>query len=153
MTTTAVSAPVPAVQGEGDLNGVAELFKVVLEEKLEDGPYKARQLAHMNLDVLVHVVDVGQSATMGFRRDDGGTATVSSGGTRKADLKVECDNETVTQFTMFRLLPGGVPNFFDENGRSVVGKLLTRKLVIRGLVRHLWGLVLFIRLFSIPQDE
>jgi hypothetical protein len=150
----AASSSAPAVlRATDELNGVAELFRMVIEEKLEEGPYKCRQFARMRLNVLVHVVDVGQSASMDFQRGGAGSVTVRSGGDLgKADLKIDCDNETVTQFAMFTLLPGGMPNFFDANGRSVVVKLLARKLIIRGLIRHLWGLVLFIRLFSIPDE-
>lgn len=140
----------PVRRGGEELNGVGELLAVVIAEKLDEGPYKQAQFRRMELNVLLHVTDVGQAATMDFAK---GTVTVSDGATGKADLKVDCDNETVTQFTTFTLLPGGLPNFFDANGRSIVKKLLTRKLIIRGLIRHLPGLILFIRLFSIPEDE
>jgi hypothetical protein len=137
------------VAGSGELNGVAELLIGVIEEKLEENEFKRRTFRHMRLNVLLHVVDVGQAATMDFKK---GTCIVSTGAAGKSKLRVECNNETVTQFTCFTLLPGALPNFFDSNGLSIVGKILTRKLVIHGLIRHLIGTILFIRLFSIPKD-
>lgn len=127
----------------GELNGVARLLSRVIDEKLEE-PEKKRIFDRLDFVLAVHVVDVGQSASVAFRR---GEATVSRGRSGPADLAVECDNATFVQFTMFRTGWRGLPDVFDENGRSVLRKLATGRLRIRGLVRHpaaLYGFLCFV---------
>jgi hypothetical protein len=103
----------------------------------------------MDFVLAVHVVDVGQSASVAFRK---GEATVSKGRPGPADLAVECDNATFIQFTMFRLGWRGIPIVWDDNGRSVLKKVVTGRLRIRGLLRHLPSLYGFI-CFVATADE
>lgn len=127
----------------GELNGVARLLARVVDEKLEE-PEKKAIFDRLAFTLSVHVVDVGQSASVAFRK---GEATVTRGKPGRADLAVECDNATFVQFTMFRTGWRGIPNVLDENGRSVLRKLLTGRLRIRGLVRHpgaLYGFLCFV---------
>jgi hypothetical protein len=137
------------VRLEGKPNGVASLLARVVEEKLEEGPAKRASFDRLKLNVFVHVTDMGQSSTMAFGPDG---ATISTGRRGRPDLRIECDNATFVQFTMFTLLPGGIPNFFDDNGRTAAAKLLRRQLVIRGLVRHLGQLIVLLRFLAI-EDE
>ena len=127
----------------GELNGVARLLARVVDEKLEE-PEKKAIFDRLDFTLSVHVVDVGQSASVTFGR---GEATVTRGRPGRADLAVECDNATFVQFTMFRTGWRGIPNVVDGNGRSVLRKLATGKLRIRGLVRHpgaLYGFLCFV---------
>ena len=132
----------------GELNGVARLLARVVDEKLEE-PEKKRIFDRLDFVLSVHVTDVGQSASVAFQKGD---ATVTKGRPGKADLAVECDNASFVQFTMFRTGWRGIPNVFDDNARSVFKKVLTRKLVIRGLVRHLPSLYGFL-CFVASSDE
>jgi hypothetical protein len=127
----------------GELNGVARLLARVVDEKLEE-PEKKRIFDRLAFTLSVHVVDVGQSASVAFRQ---GEATVTRGSPGRAELAVECDNATFVQFTMFRTGWRGIPNVLDDNGRSVLRKLLTGRLRIRGLARHpgaLYGFLCFV---------
>jgi len=124
----------------GELNGVARLLARVVDEKLEE-PEKKRVFHRLNFLLSVHVVDVGQSATVAFRT---GEATVARGCPERADLAVECDNATFVQFTMFRTGRWGIPDLLDDNARSVFAKLFRGQLRIRGLVRHLPSLYGFL---------
>jgi hypothetical protein len=140
----------------GELNGVARLLARVVDEKLEE-PEKKRVFDRLDFVLSVHVIDVGQSASVTFRK---GEATVTRGRPdfhlmkkRRADLAVECDNATFVQFTMFRLGWRGLPNVFDENGRSVLRKLVTGRLRIRGLVRHPGALYGFLCFAATADDE
>jgi hypothetical protein len=134
----------------GELNGVARLLARVVDEKLEE-PEKKAIFDRLDFTLSVHVVDVGQSASVTFGRGEAtvtrGRPVCDSGNNRRADLAVECDNATFVQFTMFRTGRRGIPNVLDENGRSVLRKLATGKLRIRGLVRHpgaLYGFLCFV---------
>lgn len=143
------------VTTEGELNGVARLLARVVDEKLEE-PEKKRIFDRLDFVLSVHVTDVGQSASVTFRR---GEATVTRGrpvtdsmNKGRADLAVECDNATFIQFTMFRLGWRGIPNVFDDNGRSVLRKVVTGRLRIRGLVRHLPALYGFLCFVATDGD-
>ena len=133
----------------GELNGVARLLSRVIDEKLEE-PEKKRIFDRLDFVLAVHVVDVGQSASVAFRR---GEATVSRGRTGHVDLAVECDNATFVQFTMFRTGWRGLPDVFDANSRSVFAKLFTGRLRIRGLVRHLPALYGFLCFVATTEEE
>jgi hypothetical protein len=124
----------------GELNGVGRLLGRVIDEKLEE-PEKKRLFERMRFTLGVHVTDMGQSASVTFA---GGEATVARGRSGRPDLAVECDNTTFVQFTMFRLGPFGIPIVWDDNGRSVLTKVLRRQLVIRGMIRHLPALYQFL---------
>jgi hypothetical protein len=139
-----------AVSAAGELNGVGQLLLRVVGEKLEEGPAKQRLFDGLDCVLFVHVVDVGQSATVAFRR---GSASVGRGRTVRAHLAVECDHATFVQFTMFRLLRNGLPDLFDDNGRSVLRKWVTRRLVIRGLFRHPGKLFRFLCFVATPDEE
>jgi hypothetical protein len=132
----------------GELNGVGRLLGRVIDEKLEE-PEKKRIFDRLDFVLSVHVTDVGQSASVAFRQ---GEATVTKGRPGKADLAVECDNASFVQFTMFRLGPFGIPIVWDDNGRSVLTKVLRRQLVIRGMIRHLPALYQFL-CFAASADE
>lgn len=136
------------VNRAGDLNGVARLLARVVEEKLEE-PEKKRIFDRLDFVLGVHVVDVGQSASVTFARGD---ATVSRGRPGKADLVVECDNSTFVQFTMVRTGWRGLPNVLDDNGRSLLRKIVTGKLRIRGLLRHPAALYGFLSFVASPED-
>ena len=137
------------VTAVGELNGVARLLARVVDEKLEE-PEKKRILDRLDFVLSVHVVDVGQSASVAFRK---GEVTVHKGCPERADLAVECDNATFVQFTMFRLTRRGIPDVFDDNARSVLGKLATRRLIIRGLARHVPSLYGFLCLVATGPEE
>lgn len=127
----------------GELNGVGRLLARVVDEKLAE-PEKKRIFERLDFVLGVHVVDVGQSASVAFR---GGEATVSRGREGKPDLAVECDNATFVQFTLVRTGWRGLPNVLDENGRSLLGKIATGQLRIRGMFRHvrsLYGFLCFV---------
>ena len=132
----------------GELNGVARLLARVVDEKLEELE-KKRIFDRLDFVLSVHVIDVGQSASVTFRK---GEARVTRGRPGRADLAVECDNATFVQFTMFRLGWRGLPNVLDDNGRSVLRKLLTGRLRIKGLFHHLPSLYGFI-CFVATADE
>ena len=133
----------------GELNGVARLLARVVDEKLEE-PEKKRVFDRLDFVLSVHVTDVGQSASVAFRT---GEATVTTGRPGKADLAVECDYATFVQFTMFRAGWRGIPNVVDDNARSVLKKVLTRRLVIRGLLRHLPSLYGFLCFVASADEE
>lgn len=138
-----------AVHIEGKPNGVASLLARVVEEKLEEAPGKRALFERLNVTVFVHVTDAGQSATLAFGPEG---ATLTTGRRGRPQLRIECDNATFVQFTMFTLLPGGVPDFFDDNGRQAAAKLFRRQLVIRGMFRHAGQLVTLLRFLAI-EDE
>jgi hypothetical protein len=140
----------------GELNGVARLLARVVEEKLEE-PEKKAIFDGLDFTLSVHVVDVGQSASVTFGQGEAtvtrGRPACDPGKSRRPDLAVECDNATFVQFTMFRTGRRGIPNVLDENGRSVLRKVLTGRLRIRGLVRHPGALYGFLRFVATADQE
>ena len=132
----------------GELNGVARLLARVVDEKLEE-PDKKRVFERLDFVLAVHVVDVGQSASVAFPKGD---ATVSQGPAGQGRPGRRVRQRHFIQFTMFRTGWRGIPNVFDDNGRSVLHKVLTGSCVIRGLVRHLPALYGFLCFVATAED-
>jgi hypothetical protein len=133
---------------EETLNGVGALLARVVEEKVEESAAKRRVFDRLHLTVAAQVVDVGQLAAVEFDR---GSTRVSCGWPPKPDLAVICDHDTFVELLTLRLAPGDVPNLFDATGRSLVRKLATRRLVLRGALRHPVGFLRFLRFVAVED--
>ena len=65
------------------------------------------------------------------------------------DIVVIADSETLLDLTRLRILPGGVPVVWDDVGRSVLRKIRSGRLVVKGALPHLMDFGRFARLMSV----
>lgn len=102
----------------------------LIEANVTARPEKRADFDRLRARVGIAAEDAGEAVTLDF---EGGSLTVHNGLQPGRDLTIAADSETVLQLSNLRIGPLGMPVYHDATGRSVVGKLLTRKLRIRGM--------------------
>ncbi len=104
----------------------------LIEANVSARPEKRDDFDRLRGRVGIDAVDAGESVTLDF---EGGHLTLHNGLLPGRQITITAESETVLQLSNLRIGPLGMPVYVDETGRSVVGKLLSRKLRIAGLFR------------------
>ena len=104
----------------------------LIEANVTARPDKRADFDKLRARVGISARDAEEAATLDF---EGGHLTVSSKLLDSRQLTITADSETILQLSNLRIGPLGMPVYFDETGRDVVGKLLTGRLKISGMAR------------------
>ena len=104
----------------------------LIEANVSARPEKRVDFDKLHARVGISALDAEEAATLDF---ESGHLTISSELRSGRQLTITADSETVLQLSNLKIGPLGMPVYFDETGRSVLGKLLTGKLRIQGLQR------------------
>ena len=80
--------------------------------------------------------DVGATVGISFKS---GVVEISNAPSSKADVEILADSEDLMAFSTVPL-KYGLPDVMTAGGRALAKDIVTRKVVVRGMVRHL-GLV------------
>jgi hypothetical protein len=118
--------------GDEDPSAFAQMLGGLIESNVAARPEKKADFDRLRARVGISAVDAEEAATLDF---EGGHLTVSNGLLPGRQLTITADSETVLQLSNLRIGPLGMPVYVDETGREVVGKLLSRRLRIAGLLR------------------
>lgn len=110
----------------------AQMLGGLIEANVGARAEKRADFDRLRASVGIDAVDAGEAATLDF---EGGHLTLRNGLAPRRDLTITADSETVLQLSNLRIGPFGMPVYYDETGRSVVGKLLSRKLRIQGMFK------------------
>ena len=108
------------------------MLGALIEANVSARPAKRADFDRLRALVGIDAVDADTAVTLDF---DGGHLTVSNGLQPGRKLTIAADSDTVMQLSNLKIGPLGMPVYVDETGRSVVGKLLSRRLRIAGLHR------------------
>ena len=95
-------------------------------------PEKRADFDRLTARVGIDATDAGEAATLDFER---GHLTIHNGLNPGRQITITAESETVMQLSNLRIGLFGMPVYYDETGRDVVAKLLTRRLRIAGLLR------------------
>jgi hypothetical protein len=142
-----LSTLVEYADGE-DASAFAQMLGGLIEANVSAHASKREDFAHIRGRVGMAITDIGEAVTLDFQ---GGHLVVHNGLEAGRDLTIRTDAETVMQLSNVKIGFMGMPNYFDEAGRSVVGKILGGKLKIEGLVGNLTTLNQVTRLFSVAE--
>lgn len=104
----------------------------LIEANVSARAEKRADFDRLRARVGIDATDAGEAATLDF---EGGHLTVHNGLRPGRQITITAESETVLELSNLRIGPLGMPVYVDETGRSVVGKLLTRRLKIAGLLR------------------
>lgn len=104
----------------------------LIEANVAARPEKRADFERLRARVGIDAVDAEESATLDF---EGGHLTVRNGLLPGRQITITAESETVLMLSNLRIGPFGMPVYTDETGRSVVAKLLSRRLRIAGLLR------------------
>ena len=104
----------------------------LIEANVSARPEKRADFDRLRARVGIDATDAEEAATLDF---EGGHLTVHNGLRPGRQITITAESETVLELSNLRIGPLGMPVYVDETGRSVLGKLLTRRLRIAGLLR------------------
>ncbi len=115
-------------------NGIASMIGGLIAANLAAHPERAALLKPATVGIVAE--DAHVALTLHLERDG---VRVANGLALRTDVTVRADAETLTELSSAPLRLG-LPDVFKRDGRAVTAKLLSNKLRVQGLVRHL-GLV------------
>ena len=140
-----VTRPVDYADGE-EASAFAQLLGGLIEANVVSRPEKLKDFHTLKARVGIIVTDIDEAVTLDF---EGGHLVVRNGLEEGRDVTIHADAETVMQLSNVKVGFAGMPNYLNATGREVVGKMLTGKLRIQGLVGNLTTLNRVTRLFSV----
>lgn len=120
------------IERGADLDGLADIVADLFRDNLEAAPERAELLRGRPWRVAIEVPDAESRFVIAISPT---TIGVGPGATDAASLRVRTDGETLVELPEVRLL-AGLPDPRREEGRVLIGKLLRRRLRIRGLLLH-----------------
>jgi len=129
--------------------GLAEMLFNLIRQNLEQNPEKIKDFNSLDAKVVIEAQDIQILIGLEFKQ---GALTVSEGTSLQPDLHIITDSATILDLCLLKI-KFGLPYFFDANGFKVFKKLLTRKLIIKGLFHHFSTLVKLTELFSVIITE
>lgn len=138
----------PAIEyadGE-EASALARMLGGLIEANLAARPSRAALLDRMRGSVGIDVTDAGEAVTLEFGE---GTLRLRNGLAGRRRLTIRADSATVLELSNLRIGPLGLPVYTDSTGRSVVAKLIARRLRIRGLLIHPATLTRVAQIFSV----
>ena len=117
----------------------------LIRQNLGQDTGKIKLFNSLDAKVLIEARDIQITVGLEFKQ---GELTVSEGSSFAPDLHIITDSATVLDLCLLKI-KFGLPYFFDANGFKVFKKLLTRKLIIKGLLHHFSTLVKLTQIFSV----
>ena len=128
--------------------GLAEMMFNLIRQNLEQKPEKIKCFNSLDAKVMIEARDIQIVIGLEFEQ---GRLTVSRGFSPKPDLHIITDSATILALCLLKI-KFGLPYFFDTNGFRVFKKLLTRELIIKGLLSHFPALVKLTKVFSVVRN-
>ena len=130
---------------EAEAVGLAVMLKDLLDQNLVQHPHKLSDFRRLNMGFALIVTDAELELTMMFK---GGNLTIHAGIHPEAKVQIAIETEMVLAMSNLKI-KNGLPYYFDETGRQVLKAIFTRKLKIRGMLRHFPSMVRLSRVLSI----
>jgi len=139
------------IQKEASDIGLAVMLSDLIRQNLEQNPEKIKIFNSLKARVLIEAHDIQTAVGLEFKQ---GRLTISGDTVIQPNLHIIADSATVLDLCLLKI-KFGLPYFFDANGFKVLKKLITRQLIIKGMLRHFSTLVKVTELFSviIPEER
>ena len=125
--------------------GLAVMLQDLLRQNLEDHVHKQMDFNKLNIGIGLLVFDAEISLTMEFSN---GRLTIHPGIKDSPGLIINADAESVMNLSNQRI-KWGLPYYFDETGREVVGAIKSGRLKIKGMIKHFPSLIRLSRIMSV----
>lgn len=125
--------------------GLAVMMADIIKGNLKNNAERENDFNALNGSIFLRAEDSDVDMTMAFNK---GSLTVYSGKVGNPKISIVTDSMTLLDLANLRIL-FGLPFYFDKVGLSVVLKLLTLKLKIKGLITHHIMLIRFTKLMSV----
>jgi len=125
--------------------GLPVMLADLIRQNIEKRPDKIKPFESLEAKVLIEISDIQISAGLEFH---GGKLTLSKDLSGKPDLHILTDSTTILGLSLLKIKLG-IPYFFDKNGLKILGKILSREIIIKGLVRNFSVLINLTKVISI----
>ncbi len=133
------------IQQEATDNGLATILSDLLRQNLHQNPGKIKTFNSLKAKVFIEALDLRVAVGLEFKC---GSLIISGNLMGQPDLHIITDSTTLLDLCLLKI-KFGLPYFFDGAGFKIFKKLLTGKLLIRGMFRHSFTLLKLTRLFSV----
>jgi hypothetical protein len=137
-------AQINFAQGVDDA-GLAVMMADIIKGNLKDKPQRETDFNALNGNIYIQAKDSEVDMTMAFNN---GSLTVHNGNVGNPKIGISTDSLTLLDLANIKIM-FGVPFYFDKTGLSIIIKLLTLKLKIKGLIKHPIMLTRFTKLMSV----
>ena len=125
--------------------GLAVMLKDLLTQNFEQHPHKVRDFRKLHLRIGLVVTDAEVALTMDFQ---GGILTIHHGIQSRSQLLIKSEADMVMALSNVRIR-WGLPFYFDDPGKEVLQAIRSRRISIKGMIRHFPGLVRLSRIMSV----
>jgi hypothetical protein len=132
-----------------EATGLAAMLSDLIRQNLEEKPDKRSDLEKLDIVVSIEVSDADVSVRLSFR---GGTVALRNAEAGAADIRISATAETVLSLCSLRIRRG-IPMLVNRDGLAMLGKILSGKLRIGGLLLHPVQLLRFTRLMSVNDER
>jgi hypothetical protein len=130
---TTIAGPSLRLAPGAERNGLAVALREIVALNVRDRPIAARVYRRLGIVAAVRLTDMASPLTLDFQR---GRLTVHAGESpRPAQVAIVTDARGLMSFAEAPKL-AGVPDLRTREGRLVVHRLLSRRLRLRGALRH-----------------
>jgi hypothetical protein len=146
-TTTDKKYPVRIYDGD-DANGVASMVGVLIEQNFENFPNRIKIARRIPRPVTVFSTDTDAACTVVFGTNE---AVVYNDVLGRPSVTVIATVDQLLDVSQLEMRAGGLlpVGFFTKRGMSVLGNILSHKLVVKGLLTHTLTSLRFIALVSV----
>jgi hypothetical protein len=137
----------PFVLYDTEPNDVANTLAALLDQNVRRFPARRSTARRIPRPVAVHNTDTDTTATMAFEQD---RTTVYNDLAGRPSIIVRADTSRLRDVWRLRMAAGGLLpiGLATNHGRYVIGQIVTRKIIIKGLLVHPVTALQFISLMS-----
>ncbi len=126
-------------------SGLPVMLAHLIGQNIEKAPDKVKAFELLRAKVLIEIPDIQTSAGLEF---GDGKLTVSKGLLGKFELHILTDSATILDLSLLKIKLG-LPYFFDKNGFRILKKILSGKIIIKGLLANFSVLINLTKVVSI----
>ena len=125
--------------------GMAAMLAEMIGTNLKNKPERVKDFNKLNGTIWITADDADVDMTMVF---EAGKLTVHAGKVGTPILAISTDSSTLMDLANINI-KFGMPYYFDETGRMVIKKLMSRELKIKGLFTHTMALTHMTKIMSV----
>ena len=125
--------------------GLPVMLADLIRQNIEKRPDKLKPFESLQAKVLIEIPDIQTSAGLEFHR---GKLTLSKTLSENPDLHILTDSTTLLDLSLLKIKLG-LPYFFDKNGFTILKQILSREIIIKGLIKNFSVLINLTKVISI----
>ena len=134
------------VRTDPDPNGLASMLAELLRQNLERDPGRLTLIETRESSYAIKAHDIGLSITL--RVGEGRIEVANGTAPIPADIRIRADAATLLEFSSVPLR-FGQPDVFAKAGRDAIGKVLSGRMKVKGMLVHPLKLGRLNRLLSV----